>query len=290
METFSFSALGTQWTLLADGEIFDEGTQKAILDEVARFENRFSRFRPQSEVNQFRTSTAGTYAISQEFAVLLRRGEILRTLTSGRYDPAVGGILEHAGYDQHYRMEPDDELAGYTLPAWTLSGNKVTVNGPVAFDFGGIGKGYCIDLVATVLKKQGYQYFLVEGGGDMYGTSKRDGGGFRVALEWPGKQDTAFGVVELRHQGVAASDSFKRRWGSTWHHIVDPLTKEPIVNVIGCAAVAPSAFAADCMTSGLFLAPRERYEELVEELQAEYVVFEQGGSARVSAHWSGELF
>lgn len=289
METFSFSALGTEWTLLIDELTFSENHQKAIVEAVAVFEDRFSRFRLESEVNQFRTRVAGAYTVSEEFALLLRRAEQLRTLTQGRYDPAIGGILEHAGYDRHYRMEPDTDLEKYVLPVWNLSESEITIDGPIAFDFGGIGKGYCIDLVARLLKEQGYQYFLVEGGGDIYGTVKQDGSGFRIALEWPGKQDTAFGVVELKYQAVAVSDSFKRRWGA-WHHIIDPQTKKPIEDVIGCAAVARSAFDADSMTSGLFLAPVDHYQDLATKLQTEYVVFEQNGRARVSAHWSGELF
>ncbi|MFZ3032345.1 MAG: FAD:protein FMN transferase, partial [Candidatus Moraniibacteriota bacterium] len=140
-----------------------------------------------------------------------------------------------------------------------------------------------------ILKQEGERYFLVEGGGDMYGTTKRDGSPYRVALEWPGKPDIAFGVVELKHQGVAVSDSFKRRWGK-WHHILDSHTKQPIESVLGAAAVAPSAFAADCMTSGLFLAPPAKYGELSRVLEAEYVVFQKDGTVSIGPHWPGELF
>lgn len=299
METFAFSALGTQWSILVDHEHFLESHKKAMLDAVAVFEHRFSRFLPESEVNQFREASAGTYVVSDEFASLLTAADRLRTLTGGVYDPAVGGLLEHAGYDKEYRMEPDEEVENYTLPQWSLSEKKITIGGPVVFDFGGIGKGYCIDLIAELLKKQGYTYFLVEGGGDMYGTTKRDGSAYRIALEWPGKPDTAFGVVELRNQGVAVSDSFKRRWPASakagrdeknWHHIIDPQSKKPIEQVVGCTALAQTAFAADCMTSALFLSSSEKYPGLSEQLQAEYVVFKQDGSVEVSQGWGGELF
>lgn len=289
METFTFSALGTKWSILVDHDAFPEEHQKAILADVAVFENRFSRFILSSEVNQFREGGAGTYEVSELFAVLLTRADQLRELTGGIYDPGLGGLLEHAGYDPTYRLESDQKVETFTLPKWSLSGRKVTLDGPVVFDFGGIGKGYCIDLVAGMLERLGYQYYLVEGGGDMYGTTKRDGSPYQVALEWPGKPDTAFGVVTLNHQAVAVSDSFKRRW-QKWHHIIDPHAKKPIEGVVGCAALAGNAFAADCMTSGLFLSPEEGYGKLVEELQAEYVVFRANGTVGVSPGWPGELF
>lgn len=289
METFAFSALGTKWSIGVDEEIFSGKAQRAILEAVTVFENRFSRFRMESEVNRFRDAQPGTYEISEQFAMLLTRANRLRTLTSGVYDPAVGGLLEHAGYDATYRLEADQKVETFRLPDWDLSGLKLTIDGPVVFDFGGIGKGYCIDLVAGVLERHGYQYYLVEGGGDMFGTTKKNGEGYRIALEWPGRPDTAFGVVTLNYQGVAVSDSFKRRW-KKWHHILDPHTKRPIEFIVGCAGLAQSAFAADCMTSALFLASATQYGAIADELSAQYVVFRADNTVGVSGDWPGELF
>jgi thiamine biosynthesis lipoprotein len=289
METFAFSALGTQWSLLIDHEAFSEHDTQALLEMVAHFEKRFSRFIETSEVNQFRTASSGTYEISEELAQLLTRADMLRQLTGGHYDPAVGKLLEHAGYDPSYRFSEDTELKNFVFPEWSIEGRMLTVNGPTVFDLGGIGKGYCIDLIAQFLKNHGYMYFLVEGGGDMYGTTKKDDSGYRVALEWPGKPDTAFGIVELRNQGIAVSDSFKRRW-KNWHHIIDPKTKKPIEGIIGCTALAKSAFDADCLTSGLFLSSPEEYKTIAAALQGQYVVFKKEGSVMVSPGWPGELF
>jgi thiamine biosynthesis lipoprotein len=290
MDNFTFSGLGTAWSISADGTSLDDETKQAILLYVQTFENRFSRFIPSSEVNAFRTARAGEYPISRELAVLLHGAQKLRALTNGAYDPAIGELIEHTGYDASYTMVAKQaQVDTFQLPAWSLQGTALTIDGPVVFDLGGIGKGYCIDRLSDLLVKRGYSYFIVEGGGDMYGTTKVGGQGFRVALEWPGRPDTAFGIVELKHQGLAVSDSFKRRYGQ-WHHIIDPRTKEPIKDVIGCATLAPSAWQADQMTSGLFLAPPRAYAGLSEALASEYVVFQDAGQVRVSQHWPGELF
>ncbi len=290
MNTLPFSALGTEWSIVVDHDTFGDEDKKAILEAIATFENRFSRFRMESEVNAFRTASAGTYEISEEFSRLLHRARELQHLTKGVYDPALGRLLEQAGYDASYRLTADDEVATFQLPVWSIVGRDLTIDGPVVFDFGGIGKGYCIDRVSLHLQRLGYEYFLVEGGGDMYGTTKRDGTPYRVALEWPGKVDTAFGILALDHQGVAVSDSFKRRWQKGWHHIIDPHTKKPIEAILGCTAVAPNAFAADCMTSGLFLSSPKSYQSLSDALEAEFVVFKADGTAQVSKNWPGELF
>lgn len=289
MENFSFKALGTTWSLLVDAADFPESDREALFRHIDAFEKRFSRFLSDTEVNQFRNAEAGEYQISEEFSRLLQRADTLRTLTGGIYDPAMGELLEHAGYDQNYRLTPDSQVDQFVIPKWSLQGNTLSLERGIAFDLGGIGKGYAIDLAATFLREHGYQYFLVEAGGDMYGTSKSDGSAFEIALEWPGKPDTAFGKVALKNTGLAASDSFRRRW-KDWHHIIDPYTKKPIEKILGVTALAPTAFAADCLTSGLFLSGPEQYPKIAKEFGGEFVVFTQDGKVQVSESWPGEFF
>lgn len=288
MENFSFTGLGTEWLVKVDGASFQAETKEVILQYVQDFENRFSRFLPYSEVNAFRTSSAGDYTLSKEFALLLTVADRLRILTAGAYDPAVASFLEDAGYGAQSGLLPLEKSEQSSVPVWSLSGDKLTINGPIAFDLGGIGKGYCIDRVADVLKRFGYDYYLVEGGGDMVGTTKADGSAWRIAIEYPGKLDMAASVVNLSNQGVAVSDIFRRKWGK-WHHLIDVQEKKPVERIIGCAAVARDAWATDCMTSGLFFAPPENYLTLAEEFGTSYLVFHSDGTVKVSPDWPGEL-
>ena len=288
MEEYFFEALGTKWSITLDG-VSERPDLQAIFDAVTQFENRFSRFKETSEVNQFRTSPQGEYSISQDLANLFSQADVLRVITDGIFDPVVAETLEQAGYDAQYTFIPNTEMNMSAKTHWSIDGQMLTIDGPVHFDFGGIGKGYCIDMIASMLRAQNLPYFLVEGGGDMYGTTKSDGSAFTVALEWPGKSDTAFGTVSLAHQGLAVSDSFKRRW-KEWHHIVNAVTQKPIAHIVGVACVAPTAFLADCATSGIFLTPQGGHTIVYEKLRAEGVVFFESGLIEVSKAWRGEFF
>jgi thiamine biosynthesis lipoprotein len=281
--------LGTQWSVLIDGKSFRDRAKRAILRYTEDFENRFSRFLPESEVNAFRESPAGDFTVSKEFSLLLAAADRLRVLTAGAYDPAVGSVLEAAGYGaQNNRLNPLERAGSPHIPLWSLAGETLTIDGPIAFDLGGIGKGYCIDRVAERVRSFGYDHFLVDGGGDMAATTKADGSAWRVAIEYPGKPDTAASIAELSHQGLAVSDSFRRRWGK-WHHLIDVQGEKPVEGIIGCAAVSPDAWAADRMTSGLFFAPPENYPALAREFGASYLVFRSDGTVNVSSDWKGEL-
>ena len=286
---FSFTGIGTSWCILTDGEELREEVRPDILDYMRVFNERFSRFVEGSEANAFRTAEAGDYQVSEEFAALLARADELRILTHGLYDPAVGGLLEQAGYDVAHTMVPRPDVAEFVLPKWEIRGRTLSISGAVVFDFGGMGKGYCIDRIAEILEAHGYLHYLVDGGGDMYGTSKQGGEPWRVALEYPGRQDTAAGMVMLKNEGIAVSDTFRRRWGG-WHHIVHPFSKVPVENVLGVTALAPTAWDADCATSALFFTNAEEYAAVGKSLNARYLVFLSDGTTVVSAGWSGELF
>lgn len=290
MEVLTFEALGTKWNITIDSQNLDLETKSLVEKYVKDFEQRFSRFLSTSEVNQFREALPGRYKISLELRTILEHAEKLRALTHGGYNVAVGEMLELAGYDQEYSFEEKGTVKDVKLPEWSIENHELVIDGPVAFDLGGIAKGYCIDGVAQILKMAHYRYFLVEAGGDMAGTSKKDGSSFRVALEWPGQPEKVFGVIELVNQAVAVSDGFRRRW-QNWHHIINPHKHRPVEEVLSCVAVAPTAFAADCSTSGLFLMPtNDTFSVISKTFQSEYVVFRNDGTLRVSPHWTGELF
>jgi len=286
---FSFSGIGTAWSVVTDGSVLAEDARSAVLAFVDGFDKRFSRFIESSEANAFRDAGAGDYPISKEFAVLLAKADDLRKLTDGVYDPAVGGLLERAGYDATYRMKPLPNTEEFVLPAWKLVAQTLTLDGPAVFDIGGTGKGYCIDRVADIVRSFGHGHFLVDGGGDIFATTKAGDAPWRVAIEYPGKPDMAAGLVELKDQGLAVSDGFRRRWGK-WHHLVHPQLKKPVERVAGAAAVASSAWDADCATSALFFAAGERYPAISESFKASYLVFQNDGMTSVSPNWKGELY
>lgn len=289
MEKWTFTAIGTEWCITTDGVPVLDTDRERILQKIHDFDQRYSRFIESSEVNSFRNAEPGTYEVSDDLADMLAMSDRLRELTGGVFDPAVTGLLEQAGYDAQYTLKPSSETDTFTLPDWHIESNTLTLDSPAAFDIGGIGKGYLIDKVVSLLHERNYAYFVVDAGGDMFATTKAGGAPWRAAIQYPGKSDTAAGVVDLTSEALAVSDSFRRRWGD-WHHIVDPKQRKAIETVIGAAAIAPSAYHADCMTSVCFLASPSVYAEAAREFNAAYLVFNADGSCQKSSNWPGEVF
>lgn len=289
MFDLSFESMGTLWQLSVDVEKIPDEVIAEIKEKTNEFDQQYSRFIPTSEANKFRNSVAGTYPISKPLAEMLKAAKHLNEITDGAFDVSIATLLEEAGYDQEYNFQKAPESINWKPPHWSIKGTELTIDGPVVFDIGGIGKGYWIDELSKLLTKHNLPNHLVDGGGDMYATQKKDGSSWRVALEYPGKKDMAMGVIELNNQGLAVSDTFKRNW-KNWNHLVNAKTGKPIETMLGNAATAPTAFLADQMTSCLSFGQPEKYFDYTEELQAEYLIMKPDHRLLVSRGWSGELF
>lgn len=290
MEIF-FDALGTTWHITVESAASNEKLREVLMAKTAAFEKRFSRF-VDSEVTQFRAAAAGTYPISKELTKLLQYADQLRSLTGGIFDPGIATLLESAGYAANYQLQPDEKLIRqWKLPEWSLNATAktVTIDGPIVFDLGGFGKGYWIDQLAGELSKQGSMHWIVEGGGDMVASTKSSGESYHIALEYPGRAGMAIGTVELKNQGLAVSDTFKRRWGK-WHHLVNGSTKQPVSQIRGVITLAENALIADMMTSAIALSDRRTYTEIGQKLQGEYLVILSDNQVIMSSGWPGEVF
>jgi thiamine biosynthesis lipoprotein len=289
MYDFSFESMGTGWQVSVDVD----AVPPSIIDEIHQkseaFNQKYSRFIDGSEANAFREAPKGTYHISPMLAEILQACKKLELLTDGKFNASIATLFESIGYDAQYNFQKAPEKVSWQPPTWSIEKDEITISGPIVFDIGGIGKGYWIDQISQILKKHHLNDHLVEGGGDMFATQKKDGTPWRVALEWPGKPDTALGIVELKNQGLAVSDVFKRKW-KNWHHLMDAKTNTPVDQIIGCAAIAPSAFLADQMTSIISFAPPEKYDTFAQEINAQYLYMTKEEKVFVSEGWEGEMF
>src|SRR4029453_8351955 len=116
---------------------------------------------------------------------------------------------------------------------------------------GGIGKGWAIDRLATMLGTP----CLINGGGGVFaaGTPPDDdawGGGGAT----PFHADRDLFVLRVVARGVATSSSLKRRWrvgDAMLHHLIDPRTGRPSdSDAVQVTVVAPTATEADYLAKG----------------------------------------
>lgn len=270
MVKIKFSGLGTHWQIIIDDEILPNFLEKEILTQATTFEKKYSRFLPYSEVSQINLQGSGEYQISEELAQILKFGIELSKNSQGYFNPAIGKILTSYGYDKDLKFTDQVNLST-TRGSIKLKKNKINLIGDAQLDLGGWGKGYLIDVIYDLLISHNVNYFLIDGGGDLRATSKKNGQSWLVALEHPLDNEVAIGVVELKNSALANSGSNKRKVGN-FHHLIDFHSGAPINSFLSSHIFAPTATIADGLATTLFISPPEIREKLVKIYPIEYLL------------------
>ncbi|MEK7638734.1 MAG: FAD:protein FMN transferase [Patescibacteria group bacterium] len=264
--SLTFAALGTTWWIDIFDEIDDE-TRSAVLGRatclVEAFERSYSRFKSDSLISILNRERR-LHSPSRECRALLEYGQALYMRTDGIFNILVGHILEARGYDANYSFKAQAEIPKSTCDP--NSDLKITETEILLacgnIDLGGYGKGYLIDLVAEELKASGVHYFLINGGGDIYGTSDHETP-ITVYLEHPTEPKKYLIEATIQNQGFAASSPFKRQWNDkerTFTHIVS----ESAVHLVASFVKAATAGEADAFATAALLLDETKLIALAE--------------------------
>lgn len=268
MTGLEFEGLGTKWTILLDHEV--PGTLKPEIQEIIiAFENQYSRFKATSEISQLKYATS-PYPLTSELEDLLSLGLKLQRLTLGHFNLNIESLLSGVGYDSAYSFSPDERLLKLPLTSFTLKNHQLIFDTPPRLDLGALGKGYLIDKIGKFLTAQGFKYFLIDGGGDLFGTSKQDHSPWKIALEHPTNPAQAIGSLTLHNQAIATSSSAKRKF-KDFHHLLNPITKRPVNRLLSISILSSQAFRADALATALFISPTNIWPELVKEFNFDYL-------------------
>ncbi|MAZ30183.1 hypothetical protein CL655_02770 [bacterium] len=237
-------ALGTVWHIELFEEVSDPtALRRSMVDWLEEYESRYSRFRSESWLSQL--NRTGVFSSPDEqFVDLLTQALHYYQSTEGVFNIAIGEQLTKSGYDANYTFTATAELPPIPpLPEiLEVSAEKISLQSG-SLDLGGIGKGYAIDALAAFLREEhNLQYFLINGGGDMYVTSDKDTP-VTILLAHPDDRSLAIGTLELKNAGFAASSPRLRAWhdpktGKLHNHL---LTKHNVASYV----VAPTTTEAD---------------------------------------------
>ena len=212
MADFAFEALGTRWSITAEESVLQGPT---LQEFVLRFEKKYSRFLPDSEVGRINKSKKREFRVSCDLAMMLGLGKKLEEMTEGRFNLNLNRLISGYGYNAKLDFIKNQKAIKVPSGKFDLQGQKLYKSQEVEFDLGSLGKGYLIDQVAQLLKTNKVSCFIIEGGGDIYGSTKVDGSPWKVAIEHPTKTDQVIGSIELKNQALASSSAHKRRFNST---------------------------------------------------------------------------
>ena len=186
----------------------------------------------------------------------------MQTWSDVYYNPFVLPDLQRAGYlgslvGDHGRdavLDMRDRQATYGAARVGIRSGAVCIPSGMAFDSGGLGKGYALDQLAERIEQAGIENYWVSLGGDIIGRGvDPDGEPWRITLD-----DIAGAPVvtfDRSTRTAVATSSVRKRAGASWHHLIDPRTGQPSTSSIDVVSVvADSGVHADVLAKSLLLA------------------------------------
>lgn len=255
-------AMGTQAHVLVVGG--RRGQLQRAQDRIADLEQRWSRFRGDSEVSRLNAQAGHPVAVSDETRLLVRCAVLGWRHTRGLFDPTVYDAVHAAGYDRDLdlvrtrpgRLRPTRPAPGCSGIHIDDSAGTVTLPAGARLDPGGIGKGLAADLVVDELVDGGAAGACVNLGGDLRVAGQApDGPGWRVEVANPSGGEPV-GTLHLRAGAVATSSTLDRRWtvaGVEQHHLIDPATGRPLPLRRAATVVAATAWQAEVAAKAALL-------------------------------------
>lgn len=257
----SWSALGTTCRVWLVGDGAEAATARAQA-RVAELEDRWSRFRPESDVSRLNRASGEPVVVHPTTVALVEQAVAWWEATNGLFDPTVLEALETAGYDRDRATGHGPIGAGAPTPGCAgilLDHEHATVQLPpgVRIDLGGIGKGHIADLLANELAH--LPGGLIDLGGDVrvWGTPP-EGRGWPIEVE-DLRDGSQLALLGLHDGALATSTTLRRRWtddeGRAAHHLIDPRTGRPAHGqVVTVSVAAGNVVAAEVLAKAAIVA------------------------------------
>jgi thiamine biosynthesis lipoprotein len=269
--TLAKQALGASVTITAchTDRTRAEAAIKSAFEELEVVEQSMSLYRPDSQLS--RLNRAGSIDHPHHYLLeALRFAQELSRLTDGAFDLTVQPLWEARRLAQReHRQLTDAELAAALRKVdWTrldFSPSRVAFQTTgMAATLNGIAQGLAADKAASALRRHGVEHALIDAGelhplGHNTATAM-PGTGWSVGIQHPRRDDAYVGIARLAGRCLATSGDYATTFSDDFrdHHIFDPRTGRCPGELSSVSVAAPTAMAADAISTALMvLGPKD---------------------------------
>ena len=162
--------------------------------------------------------------------------------------PQVKSALSHVGY-KNLLLDPAAKTVRFAKPGMDI-------------DPGGIGKGFAVDRMVAVLRKEGITTALVTGSGSsIYGMGAPPGEkGWPISIRDPRDEAKTVETVYLKDESLSTSGTYEKFFeadGKIYAHIMDPRTGYPAQRMLSVSVITPKTIDSEAWCKPFFINGRQ---------------------------------
>jgi thiamine biosynthesis lipoprotein len=295
-------ALGTSFTIIyKDAQKRD--FHDSLMNLFDEFENSLSLYRKNSIISKVNRNE--DVVLDDYFIRMFDRAREITEQTGGAFDISAAPLFKVWGWGEAEKVKvtPEmlDSLKQYTgMDKIRIEGRKIVKTNPnVTINANAIAKGYCSDIVAGFIERQGIKDYLVEVGGETVNKGKnRFGKDWRVGIDKPFDGNMIPGQslqakVHISNKAVATSGDYRRYYiedGKKYSHTIDPKTGYSAKqNVLSATVIADDCMTADALATAFMVMGLDRAKEFLKQhpgIEA-FLIYADGEETKEFVH--GEL-
>lgn len=259
---------------------------KEILRKTRTLHNTINRFDPESELARLnRSAFSAPFACSPRLWDILQQARRAYRLSRGAFDISVGPLMSLWGFHHKRKTLPSPEEIAATLRRVGLDKIRFDDNAHtlrftrqgMSLDFGGIAKGYALDIVLSTLRHHGIDRGLVDLGGNIgcLETPPPGRNAYTIGIRNPFDTNSLIGRVQFRGCCIATSGDYERYvtiQGKTIAHIIDPRSGQPVSTVHSVTVITPKGVDSDILSTTLFVAGDELSASIRREIPGTSVI------------------
>ncbi len=269
----SVDAMGSTYSLVLYGEDRGhiEAASEEAFQEVRRLDRMLSNYRPESEWSEVnRHAAERPVKVSAELFHLLSACVEYSRQSEGAFDISVGPLMKVWGF---YKGSGHLPKAAEVRGALSKVGYRNILLDPggrtvrfaregVELDPGGIGKGYAVDRMVEILRKDGIAAALVSASGSsIYALGAPPGeAGWRVRIRDPKDEEKTVTEVTLKNESMSTSGNYEKFFlaeGKMYSHIMDPRTGFPATGMLSASVITPLTLDSEAWTKPCYINGRE---------------------------------
>ncbi len=263
------------------------GLKEKIEKRLVEINAAMSTYQKDSEISRFNEfkQTGRKLKIAEDFYRVMKTAQAIYRLSDGAWDGTVNPLVDLWGFGRggpknkiplEYEISALLSNIGFENIEVLEPGFLLKKRASVTLDLSSIGKGYGVDQVADTIRKEGFQNYLVEIGGEVFASGyRKDGELWRIGINRP-QTDAAFDevykVVNLHNRAFATSGDYRNFFvvdGIRYAHIIDPRTGYPISNgVVSVTIIAGTCTFADGLATAIMVMGPAEGLDLINRLDA----------------------
>ena len=266
----SASIMGTEFVVEMYGQNPDllRRASDDALAEGNRINRMLSNYLADSELSYVNASAAKQpVKISPELFRLISYCQRISSESEGSFDITVGQLMKTWGFFKDSGHLPDPaairqtlQKVGYARVELNPQADTVRFRtAGVELDPGGVGKGYAVDRMVAVLRREHVTSALVSAGGSSVyglGTPAGSASGWRLHIRDPQNDRKTVADVYLKNMSLSTSGSYEKFfWADdkVYSHIMDPRTGYPAHGMLAVSVVSPLTLDSEVWAKPYFI-------------------------------------